>query len=247
MSRPKSRGSSATVLTLLQFNAAVDAVQQAVGDLDEGQHCGEAIRPQKRQPCASIDEAKNLYSQLDRLADEAGQPLPPDPFAAEYGDWWEPTLRAQTKWNWWEWWKEWRRWAERVRARLAAAEATGASKGGGGRRPASRKIGRPKKTEKDSATKVVAALSAHHGYGEGMSITNRQPATNRGLAEKYGLSANALSRFLKDQFPEDKSPHRRYEAACRKGNIGALLARWLREAPSRYADLLPHESGREDD
>ena len=75
------------------FNAAVDAVQQAVGDLDEGQHVAKAIPPVGCQPCASIGEAKNLYSQLERLAGEAGQPPPPDPFAAEYGEWWDPTCR----------------------------------------------------------------------------------------------------------------------------------------------------------
>jgi hypothetical protein len=127
MSHRKSRGSTAPALTLAQFNAAVDAVQQAVGDLDEGQHVGKAVRPANRRPCASDGEAKRLYSQLEGLVYEGGQPPPPDPFAAEYGEWWDPTLRAYAKWNWWKWCKEWRRWAERVRARLTAAE--GASKG----------------------------------------------------------------------------------------------------------------------
>ena len=109
-----------------------------------------------------------------------------------------------------------------------------------------RRTGRPKKIEKDSATLVVAALSKWHGY-EGGSVTNPEPATNRGLADGYGLSPNALSRFLKDRFPEEKNPHKKYDAACRNGTIGTLLALWNREPPSRHADLLPHESGREDD
>jgi hypothetical protein len=109
---------------------------------------------------------------------------------------------------------------------------------------ARRKTGRPKKEEKDSATKVVAALSAHHGYGEGMSVTNREPATNRGLRQ-YGVSGNALSRFLNAKLGE--GGHRKYKAACRTGRIGVLLSVWRGETPSRLLDLQPHESGREDD
>jgi hypothetical protein len=113
------------------------------------------------------------------------------------------------------------------------------------RQPAKRRSGRPLKSEKDSATKVIAALNAHHGYGEGGSVTNPEPATNRGLAESYDLSANALSRFLAGMLGEHG--HKRYEIACRNGKIGAMLALWNRELPRRHADLLPHESGREED
>src|SRR5579871_95860 len=66
-----------------------------------------------------------------------------------------------------------------------------------GMQPAKR-TGRRKKTEKDSASLVVAALNKWHG-NEGGSVTNHEHATNRGLGEKFGLSKNALSRFLKDQ------------------------------------------------
>jgi hypothetical protein len=119
MSHRKSRGSTAPALTLAQFNAAVDAVQQAVGDLDEGQHCGEAKPPTNRRPCASVGEAKRFYAEVEAQMYAAGRPLPPDPFAAKYGEWWDPTLRPYAKkWNWWKWWKKWLRWSERERARL---------------------------------------------------------------------------------------------------------------------------------
>jgi hypothetical protein len=116
----------------------------------------------------------------------------------------------------------------------------------GSQRTGKRRTGRPKKTEKDSETLVVAALSKWHGY-EGGSVTNYEPATNRGLAGQSGLSKNALSRFLKKQFSKEENPHKRYVAACHNETIGALLTLWNREPLSRYADLQPHESGREDD
>jgi hypothetical protein len=115
----------------------------------------------------------------------------------------------------------------------------------GPKRSAKRRIGRPKKSEKDSTTKVVAALSAHHDYQEGGSVTDYEPATNRGLAEEFDLSANALSRFLKAQLGEGGD--RLYKIACRNRTIGRLLSSWNRELPARTARLLPHESGCEDD
>ena len=121
------------------------------------------------------------------------------------------------------------------------AEPEGARSGG---RPA-KQIGRPKKTEKDSCTKVVAALSAHHGYEGGGSVANREPATNRGLAKEHGLSANALSRFLADSLGEDGS--KKYKAACRNGKIDIYLGLWNRELPGRLPNLTPQEYGREDD
>ena len=84
--------------------------------------------------------------------------------------------------------------------------------------PSKRRAGRPKSTEKDSATKVIAALAAHHGYEENGSVTNYEPATNRGLAKEYGLSPNALSRFLAATLGEDG--HKTYGIACRKKTIG---------------------------
>jgi hypothetical protein len=106
-----------------------------------------------------------------------------------------------------------------------------------------RRSGRRKKTEKDSAPLVVAALNKRHGY-EGGSVTKYEPATNRGLADRFGTSPNALSRFLKDQFPKEKKPGKKYQAACRNKTIGGLLALWNRELPGRMADLTPGESGR---
>lgn len=110
-----------------------------------------------------------------------------------------------------------------------------------------RKTGRPNNAEKDSATKVVAALCKHHGYEDNGSIVDYTPATNRGLAERYGLSANALSRFLVAKLGQ--SGHKRYVVACRQRTLGKLLTLWRGELPSRCADLLPHEDGRgyEDD
>jgi hypothetical protein len=127
--------------------------------------------------------------------------------------------------------------------RRQAAEAAGAAEGECGERPSKRRTGRPKRSEKDSATKVIAALAAHHGYGVGMSVTNFEPATNRGLAEEYGMAANALSRFLNAMLGEDG--HNKYVTACRNGKIGSLLALWQREMPGHQADLRPEEYGRD--
>jgi hypothetical protein len=77
-----------------------------------------------------------------------------------------------------------------------------------------------------------------------MSVTNPEPATNRGL-KRYGVSGNALSRFLNAKLGE--RGHKRYGNACRTGRIGVLLAVWRGETPSRLLDLQPNESGREDD
>ena len=112
--------------------------------------------------------------------------------------------------------------------------------------PPARKRGRRKKTEKDSATRVIAALTLHHGY-EGGGVTNPEPATNRGLAKRFDLAANSLSRFLRDQFPKVKSPDAKYKAACRNGTIGGLLVMWNRESVPRFAELLPHETNRNGD
>jgi hypothetical protein len=112
-------------------------------------------------------------------------------------------------------------------------------------KPSKRRTGRPRKDEKDSATKVIAALTAHHGYGEGLSVTHYEPATNRGLAEEYGLSKNALSRFLTAKLGEDG--HKKYEISCRKKEIGTMLALWRGDLPGHLPDLLPSESGIGDD
>jgi hypothetical protein len=129
-------------------------------------------------------------------------------------------------------------------AEMSVGDA-GAPEGSSQRRPPKRRTGRPRNTDKDSATKVVAALSKYHGYGEGMSVTNREPATNRGLAAEYDLSANALTRFLTAKL--GKNGHRQYAAACRNGRIGALLALWRGETPERLLNLLPNESGSDDE
>jgi hypothetical protein len=121
----------------------------------------------------------------------------------------------------------------------------GLGKGPDGRRggqPAKR-TGRPKNTEKDSASKVIAALNVHHGY-EGGSVTNYEPAKNRQLA---GVSKNALSRFLADKL--GNGGHKKYVAACQNASIGTLLRLWNGETPDRHAELrklyfprFPHSS-----
>jgi hypothetical protein len=126
-----------------------------------------------------------------------------------------------------------------------AAKTAGASEGECSDRSSKRRTGRPKSTEKDSATKVIAALAAHHGYEENGSVTNYEQATNRGLADEYGLAANALSRFLAAKLGEDG--HEKYAIACRQRTIGTWLALWRREMPGRLADLLPEEYGRGED
>jgi hypothetical protein len=122
---------------------------------------------------------------------------------------------------------------------LTPAVAISTLEGGGGKRATRRKTGRPKKTERDSATKVIAALSKHHGYEEGGSAMNHDPATNRGLADDFDLSENALSRFLKGH-----GGYTKYKAACRNGTIDTLLALWNRECAARFAALLPEERDR---
>lgn len=115
-----------------------------------------------------------------------------------------------------------------------------------------KRTGRPRKDEKDSATKVIAALTKHHGYENG-SVTNFEPATNRGIAHEYGLSQNALSRFLNEKLGKGNPKsggHKGYIAACNRDariGIGALLTLWQGEVPERLAELLPHESGRDDE
>jgi hypothetical protein len=114
-----------------------------------------------------------------------------------------------------------------------------------GKTPTKARAGRPKKADKDSAAKVVAALIKHHGYEDNGSVTNYEPATNRGLAADYALSGNALTRFLQDKL--GKNGQRQYKAACVNNKIGSYLALWNGDLPGRLAGLMPHESGREGD
>jgi hypothetical protein len=103
---------------------------------------------------------------------------------------------------------------------------------------ANRRRGRPKNNEKDSSAKVIAALSAHHGY-EGGSVTNYAPAKNRQLANDFELANNALTRFLKGKL--GKRGYSKYVADCQKGSIGALLALWNGETQQRHATLYEEE------
>ncbi|HZZ81469.1 MAG TPA: hypothetical protein VFE62_23405 [Gemmataceae bacterium] len=108
-----------------------------------------------------------------------------------------------------------------------------------------RRAGRPKKDERDSAAKVIAALNLHHGYDKG-SVTNTEPAKNRQLAENFkglGLAKNALTRFLADKFGEDG--YKKYRAACLNTTIGTLLRTWNGETPDHHAALQDEEEGME--
>jgi hypothetical protein len=91
---------------------------------------------------------------------------------------------------------------------------------------------------------TLAALTAWHGYDNG-SVINREPATNRGLAEKYELTENALCKFLKTKGLDAK----RYAALCARGELGARLMLWNGELPSRLRlpDDLPDTNGQSDD
>jgi hypothetical protein len=219
MSHRNSWGSPAPALA--RFNAAVDAVQQAVGDLDEG------------RAGSSIGAAKRLYSQLEGLIGEAGHPPPPDPFAAEHGEWWDRTLRAYARWDWWKWWREWQRWAERVRARLTPAKRTG----------------RPRKGESDKERLVIAALALHHRC-HGRSVGKHTPATTKDLANLASgthvtVSDATVSRFFKKKFPG--RGYKGNEAACVRDEIGMLIAKWQGDVSAYLPDLLPQESGCKDD
>jgi hypothetical protein len=102
-------------------------------------------------------------------------------------------------------------------------------------KPSARRAGRPNKDEKGSDAKTLAALSAHHGYQMDGSVTNREPAQNLQLKEKYGLANNALARFLKRKLGKDA--HKQYETACRNGTIGVWLRSWNGDFTPRQAQL----------
>jgi hypothetical protein len=105
--------------------------------------------------------------------------------------------------------------------------------------------GRRLKQETGNDTLVLAALKNHHKYESCGSVGNFDPATNRGLAEAYDLSENALSRFLERKLGGDAG--RIYKNLCAKQEIGYHLTLWAGEGSSRLADLTAAESGRRDD
>jgi hypothetical protein len=128
----------------------------------------------------------------------------------------------------------------------------GKSNAGGSVPPAKRRTGRPRKGESDKERLVVAALVAHHKWQPGGSVGNDTPAKTRQLArlasdKRKGVevSVATVSRFFRKKFPG--RGHKGYEAACVRGEIGALLARWQGDVPEHLADLLPRESGRAGD
>lgn len=98
-------------------------------------------------------------------------------------------------------------------------------------KPTRRRPGPRANAEKDSATIVVAALTKHHGYENG-SVGHYTPATNPGLAEKYGLANNALTRFL-----SDKGGVSGYKQACTSEKIGVLLKVWNREVSTHVIEF----------
>jgi hypothetical protein len=121
-----------------------------------------------------------------------------------------------------------------------------------GGRPA-RRTGRPRKGESDKERLVIGALVKHHRYQPGGGIGDYTPAKTKRLAglasgKDVKVSVATVSRFFKKKFPV--LGYKGYEAACNrdaKVNIGMYLALWQGDVAERLADLLPHESGREDD
>jgi hypothetical protein len=115
--------------------------------------------------------------------------------------------------------------------------------------PAKRRTGRPRKGETDKERLVLAALVAHHNWQPGGSVGNDTPAKTRQLAKlasdkrkRVEVSVATVSRFFRKRFPG--RGHKDYEAACVRGEIGALLAKWQGDEPEHLAGLLPRESGR---
>jgi hypothetical protein len=94
-----------------------------------------------------------------------------------------------------------------------------------------KKTGRPKATEKSSATKVLAALVKWHGYEAG-SISNDEPASVAELKRLSGTSDATVSRALLHLFSVKKAGYRVYEVACRSRRLGAILMKLLGEDPS---------------
>jgi hypothetical protein len=110
-----------------------------------------------------------------------------------------------------------------------------------------RRIGRTRENEKSKDQLVVSAFTRHHQLQPDGSIGNQEPATVRGMAKEYNLTTAAVSRFFQRKF-KSKDAHKSYVATCNRGEIGLKLALWSGNMPAKhFADLLPHESGREAD
>jgi hypothetical protein len=103
--------------------------------------------------------------------------------------------------------------------------------------PAKRK-GRPKADQEGrNDALVLAALSKHHRYQDGIAA-NDQPASYTDLVE-FGLNKTAVSRFLERKL--GKRPYKAYERACQQRMIGHYLAVWRGEMPKRELDLRDDE------
>jgi hypothetical protein len=132
---------------------------------------------------------------------------------------------------------------------LEERAAVSAPDGPSGDRPAKRRTGRPRQGESDKETLVIGALVKHHRYQPGGSVENYTHATTKQLAKlasgKYvKVSVATVSRFFKKKFPDQG--YKGYVSDCTRELIGAKLALWQGEVAERLTELLPHESGSED-
>lgn len=74
-------------------------------------------------------------------------------------------------------------------------------------------------TNGEARTKIIAALTQHHGYDNG-SCTNLEPVGVNKLAGEINVSSSTVSTFFKEQF----QGHNKYKVACRNaGTLGNSL------------------------
>ena len=96
--------------------------------------------------------------------------------------------------------------------------------------PKQKRIGRPKKDQKSSDTKIIAALCGWHGYEQGGSVEKYDPAKLKDIAQLADLSEKAVSKFFKDRYKDKKG----YDQACTNQQIGFDLAKWQGELPQEF-------------
>ena len=119
------------------------------------------------------------------------------------------------------------------------------------------RTGRPRKGEMDKDHLVIGALVEHHGYQQGGSVINYNPAKTARLAQlasegNVTVSKATVSRFFTTKFPGQKKNlpgrgYKGYENACTAEKIGLLLAIWQGDLGEHLADLEPEEYGRRED
>jgi hypothetical protein len=141
--------------------------------------------------------------------------------------------------------------ARAVVARVIVRRAATTEKG----KRSARQTGRPRKSESGKERFVLSALAKHHRYQPGGGVQNYEPAKIEELAKLASdravtISTATVSRFFKRKFPHHDRGYDGYVAACSRDartTIDLLLALWQGEAAEHLAELLPKESGREDE